>query len=179
MAHLLDSAPVRRFDDAVDGAFEHLRGRPLADRLLYAASEAGNFSVVWHLCSLALALLGGARGRRHAARLSATLAVESILVNGLLKSLTRRSRPAPITEHPHSLRTPRTSSFPSGHASAGACAAVLLSDATGHRWWWAAAATVVAASRVHVGQHHASDLVAGAAVGAAIGAAARKAAPLA
>ena len=179
MASLLDSAAVTRFDNAVDGCFNHLRGHPLVDRVFYAASEAGNFSLLWHGCSLALAAFGGSRGRRHARRLSLTLAVESVLVNGLLKSLTRRERPDQRAEHPHNVRTPRTSSFPSGHASAGACAAVLLSDATGHRRGWWAAASVVAASRVYVGQHHASDLVAGAAVGAAIGAVARRASPLA
>ena len=60
---------------------------------------------------------------------------------------------------------PLTSSFPSGHASAAFCAAGLLSEGSRLEPAYYALAAVVAASRVHVKIHHASDVVAGAAVG--------------
>ncbi|MGC8627505.1 MAG: phosphatase PAP2 family protein, partial [Acidimicrobiales bacterium] len=102
---------------------------------------------------------------------------ESVLVNGLIKSVFRRVRPVSAKPHPLPLRVPRTSSFPSGHASAAFAAAALLRD---DPLWPAiyALATVVATSRVHVRMHHASDVIAGAVVGAALGELSRHLLPL-
>jgi len=171
---------VERFDSNVDRWFDHLRGRPRIDRLFYALSELGDFSLIWHTAGVAGAVFEGDAGVRRAARLSATLGVESLLVNGLIKSVVRRERPTHSGDRPHRLRRPATSSFPSGHASAGACAAVLLGDGRGvavRSAWWTLA-TLVAASRIHVRIHHPSDVVGGALVGAAIGTAARRITPL-
>jgi undecaprenyl-diphosphatase len=72
------------------------------------------------------------------------------------------------------LRTPSTTSFPSGHASAAFTAATVLSE--GDPLWplYYAAAAVVASSRTYVKIHHASDVVAGVATGMVIGRIARK-----
>lgn len=155
-------AAAEALDEAVEQLFDRLRGNPMADRVLYTASELGNFSILWH----ALAWFGATskEGRRRALRVSAALAVESALVNGPIKSAFNRSRPLAEHNHPHRLRQPLTSSFPSGHASAAVVAAVLLSESR-RRWPFWAIASVVAASRVHVRMHHASDVVVGALVG--------------
>ena len=160
------SAAVEAFDEAVEQIFARLRGNPMADRVFYTASELGNFSILWH----ALAWVGATskRGRRRALRVSVALAVESALVNGPIKSAFNRSRPLAEHDHPHRLRQPLTSSFPSGHASAAVVAAALLSESRRRRWPFWAAASVVAASRVHVRIHHTSDVVVGALVGAVI-----------
>jgi undecaprenyl-diphosphatase len=55
---------------------------------------------------------------------------------------------------------------------------VLLADGDVLAPLWAVAAVVVATSRVYVRMHHASDVVAGAAIGAVIGAAARRLWPI-
>lgn len=96
-----------------------------------------------------------------------------------IKSLFRRTRP-PYEVHPHPLRLrrPRTSSFPSGHATSGFCAAVLLSEDDSLAPLYFAAAAVVAASRIHVKIHHASDVVAGVPLGLLIGWAGRRLLPL-
>ena len=95
------------------------------------------------------------------------MGVESALTNGAVKSLFRRIRPADYADidFHHGLRRPVTSSFPSGHATAAFCAAVLLGGGPG----WYGAAAAVAATRVYVRLHHASDVVAGAAFGVALG----------
>ncbi len=160
------SAAVEAFDEAVEQLFASLRGNPMADRVFYAASELGNFSILWH--ALAWAGATSKRGRRRALRVSVALAVESALVNGPIKSAFNRSRPLAEHDHPHRLRQPLTSSFPSGHASAAVVAAALLAESRRRRWPFWAAASVVAASRVHVRIHHASDVVVGALVGAVI-----------
>jgi undecaprenyl-diphosphatase len=124
------------------------------------------------------ALLPG-HDAEEALRLSVTMGAESALVNGPVKSVFGRLRPATddSTHHPHRLRRPRTTSFPSGHASAAFTAAALLSDGSSRpvRWAVNGVAAVVAASRVHVRIHHASDVVAGAVLGVALGAVARRA----
>ena len=178
---LLDTRTRRRiaaFDQRVDAAFDRLRGHPVADRLFYTASTLGDHSLIW-------LLLGAARGVRsehdwHAAvRVGGVLAVESALVNIGIKSLFRRTRP-PWEVHPHPmrLRKPRSSSFPSGHATSAFCAAVLLSEDDSLAPLYVVAAGVVAASRVYVKIHHASDVMAGVPLGLLIGAAGRRLLPL-
>ena len=159
-------AAMEAFDEAAEHLFDRLRGNPVADRVFYTASELGNFSMLWH--ALAWAGATSKHGRRNALRVSAALAVESALVNGPIKSAFNRSRPLAEHDHPHRLRQPLTSSFPSGHASAAVVAAALLSESRHRRRPFWAAASVVAASRVHVRIHHASDVAVGALVGAVI-----------
>lgn len=166
------AAQITRFDAAADRFFDRLRGRPKCDRIMYAASELGDHSLIWLIAATTTAVLGDEAAKRRALRLAVGLGIESALVNGPIKSLFRRERPTSApTERPHRLRNPRTSSFPSGHASAATCAVVLTADR--RRPWTTAAivlvATVVAASRVHVRIHHGSDVVGGVVVGATIG----------
>lgn len=166
------------FDEAVDRAvFDHLRGRPWADRLFYAASELGDHGLIW-------LLLGAARGLRsehdwHAAvRLGVGIGIESLLVNVGIKSLFRRQRPVWDGVRPHHLRTPLTSSFPSGHATSAFTAAALLGDRDRLKRLYYAVAVIVALSRIHVRIHHASDVAAGAVVGMALGAVGKRLFPL-
>jgi membrane-associated phospholipid phosphatase len=160
---------IAKFDAAADAAFDHLRGRPIPDRIFYAASELGNFSAIWHLIGVSRAVVNPSR-IADAWAFSAVMGVESLLVNQGVKRLFHRERPAFDGDRPHRLRRPITSSFPSGHASAAFCAAVVLTH--DHRALapvWFTVATAVAVSRVHVKIHHASDIVGGMAVGAVIG----------
>ena len=162
---------VARLDNAAERRLDRLRGHPAVDRLFYAASELGDWSLIWHLVGLSQALLPG-RDPLSAVRLSVILGVEAALVNGPIKWVFRRGRPEWISEvpRPHRLRVPRTTSFPSGHASAAFCAAVVLT-AGGDPLWpvYFAIAVVVASSRCYVRIHHASDVVGGAVVGVVLG----------
>ncbi len=169
---------VDAFDHAVDAAFDQVRGRRSVDRLFYTASALGDFSLVWHLAATATALRSP-HHERQALRLAVSLGVESVLVNQGIKSMFRRTRPPREPHARHQLRRPRSSSFPSGHASSAFLAAGLLSRTGGlPAGWWYAVATVVASSRVHVGIHHASDVVVGALLGAGLGRVALRAWPL-
>jgi membrane-associated phospholipid phosphatase len=160
---------VRRFDEWFDGALDHVRGHRLADRVFYMASAVGDMSLIWHVVSATRSALDPSR-RRDAVRLSATLGVESLLVNQGVKRLFNRGRPVFEGDRAHYLRTPLTTSFPSGHASAAFCAAVVLS-AQDSPWTplWYGMAAVVALSRPYVRIHHGSDVIAGAAVGYGLG----------
>lgn len=171
-----DHPAVVGIDRATDAAVGRLRGHAGADRVLYGLSQAANHSLLWHAINLVDAVVGGAAAgsdhARRALRRSVILGVEQALVNGPIKLAFRRSRPSTVDDHPHDLRTPSTSSFPSGHASAAACATVLLARDLGAAPAWAGLAAAVAWSRVHVGAHHASDVAGGAVLGASLAVAA-------
>ncbi len=167
---------VERIDESVDEAWEPLRTHRSANAVFYAASAAGDFSMIWHAINIARVVAGRADGRE-AARLAIALGIESVAVNQGLKRLFARARPTATSPRPHHLRTPSTSSFPSGHASSGALAATLLAQGSRFGPLYGAVAAVVASSRIHVRIHHASDVAAGAAVGLMMGLAVRRVVP--
>ena len=161
------------FDDACDRLLDRVRGHALLDRVMYGASALGDFSLIWLLIAAARGITSDRRADE-AIRLAAALGAESLIVNQGIKRLFRRGRPVFAGEHPHDLRTPVTSSFPSGHASSAFFAAALLSQHSKRAApLWYAVAAIVASSRPYVRVHHASDVVAGAMVGTVLGAVAR------
>jgi undecaprenyl-diphosphatase len=170
-------AAVDAFDQRVDREFDRLRGHPVADRVFYGASALGDHGLIW-------LMLGALRGLRsehdwHAAvRLGAGVGIESAVVNLGIKSLFRRKRPAWELERPLHLRKPRTSSFPSGHATSAFTAAALLSDRDRLKPVYYTIAVLVAWSRVYVRIHHASDVVAGILVGIGLGKLGKRLSPL-
>jgi len=169
---------IRRFDACAETGFDRLRGTPAADHLFYGASELGDFSLAWIIFGFLRGLRSGTRHERAALRLGGALVAESFMVNAVIKSMFRRSRPPWDVHRPRGLRRPLTSSFPSGHATSSFTAAVLLSedDPLWPLYW--GVATVIAGSRVYVRIHHASDVAAGVAVGVAMGLAIRRLVPL-
>lgn len=165
---------VRTFDRWAEQPFAQLRGNKAADRLFYGASEAANFSALWHVMAWAPMLVRPSPHRLiRAVGTSGSLAVESVLVNGPVKSAFRRTRP--VLEHGHlhtyRLRKPRSTSFPSGHASAAMVAALVMGRDRNRlsRGLLLTVASVVSASRVHVRIHHPSDVVGGAMIGWMLG----------
>lgn len=169
---------IRSFDDRVDQTFAPLRGKPAADWIFYAASEGADYSRAWHAISLMMAVVSPTR-RRDSLRLAALLAVESVIVNGVIKEIFKRERPPQLDDRAYEVRRPRTKSFPSGHASSAALTAVLLTDAAPRlRPLWLALAATVSASRIHNRMHHGSDVAAGAVIGWGFAAAAKRWLPL-
>lgn len=155
---------LERFDTAVDRAFEPLRRRRRWNQLFYSLSALADHSLIWELLAALLALTPSRRSR--ALRAAISLGIESILVNVVVKSLFSRGRPIDKSyQHPHHLRYPRTSSFPSGHATAAFAAATLLPGRALGRCVLYPLATLVALSRIHVRIHHASDVLGGALIG--------------
>ena len=168
---------VEDLDVRVDELWEVLRGIPMLDRVFYTASTVGDFSVVWHGYNI-IRLASAADDRARFVRLAAALAVESVLVNQGIKRAFRRERPDHGEQRPHHLRSPSTSSFPSGHASSAAMAVSLINQRGRHRMATRLLGAVVASSRLHVRIHHASDVIAGAATGLVLAAAWKRLWPL-
>lgn len=160
---------VDRFDDRADAVLENVRGRNrVVDRVFLTASEVGDFSMIWQVVNVVRGVV-----THHYAQMllfAALLGAESLVVNQGIKRLFRRVRPTETGDPRYQVRTPRTSSFPSGHASSAFYAASILTAWSG---WvsapaWFALALVVAVSRAFVRIHHASDVVGGAVVGAVL-----------
>jgi len=182
-AHAIDPPSrrtvVHRFDDAVDRAFDRIRGSEPADRVLYSLTELGDFGLIWML-------IGFTKGLRSdddataAWRLATALGVESVLLNGLIKSQFKRERPVAQQPRPYHIRIPLTTSFPSGHASTAMLASLLLTQhcRPAVRPLYFGLAGLIAASRVHVRIHHASDVVGGVVVGTTLGLVARRLWPM-
>jgi membrane-associated phospholipid phosphatase len=166
---------ISNLDLAIDRWWERWRGNRHIDRVFFTATNAAEFSLVWHGIGITRALTGRWSWSQ-AARFSAVMGVESLIVNQGLKRLFRRVRPATAAENSssHHLRQPITSSFPSGHSSAAVCAAVVLAGPSRARWPIRVVAGLVAISRVHVRLHHPSDVAGGALVGMVLGRLARR-----
>jgi undecaprenyl-diphosphatase len=174
-AQINEPTSLARFDEWADRALERLRGNPVADTVFTTASRLGEFSLIWHVANVARGLTAPSRARQVPV-LAVLLGAESLVVNQGLKRLFRRTRPTVEGDPRYPVRRPLTSSFPSGHASAAAFNAVLLTGWDGRRsapLWWGMA-LVVATSRTYVRIHHPSDVVAGLATGAVLGIAARQ-----
>lgn len=164
---------IGTFDEWADQHLDQIRGVPRIDQLMRWASEVGDFSVIWHVINL---MRSGSRGRwDQLFALSLALGIESLVLNQGIKRLFRRPRPTIAGDDRTPVRQPSTSAFPSGHASAAAFNAVLLSsvEPKGKVMWWALA-SVVGISRAHVRIHHPSDVVGGAMIGTLLGLVARR-----
>jgi len=159
---------LRRADHALL-RHSHRRRSARLDRGLVTITEAANYSGLWLTIATGIALAGGRRGRQASASGTAAIAIAATVTNGPVKLAFRRRRPphrplAPL------IPMPRSTSFPSGHSAAAFAFATGVSavePALGPVLL--PLAITVAYSRVHVGVHFPSDVLAGSAVGVASG----------
>ena len=141
--------------------------RPALDLLMEAASTAGEG---WFLVVLVLALAWKVHRARRDVLRSALSGLTSLAVTGTLvvatKHLVRAPRPLQLLgpEQVRVLLEPlRLMSFPSGHSAAAAALAMWASrePSNGLRLWPWLLALLVGLSRVYVGAHWVTDVVAG------------------
>jgi len=122
-------------------------------------TTAGNYGVLWVAVGVA-----ARRPVRVAATVWGTLAA-----NYAVKLAVDRERPAPGDAEPL-VPLPGSSSFPSSHAAMSTAAAIVLCrEVPRLAPLWIAMAATMAASRIYVGAHHPSDVVAGVGLGAITG----------
>jgi undecaprenyl-diphosphatase len=153
-------------DEAVNAAFEPLRGNPQADRAAALLSNLADYGLVWVVLAAYKARRRGPNRRRAVVGLAAA-GFSSLLVSRAVKRAVARERPDDHVEA--TVRTPSSSSFPSGHTLAAFCTAFVLADSDRQTAANVGFAAAVAASRVHLRAHHPTDVIGGAAIGSVLG----------
>ena len=166
-------APPRVLPETVDRRlYRMIHGlphSPLGDKYVTTLSDLGE-GLGWVAAGAALAWLGGGKGRRAGAGTAIAALGTTYVVQRMIKPIFRRSRPWVDRDVlVVGIRT-TDASFPSGHTAASFAAATVLAS-----FYPIAAplvyalATGVGVSRVHLGHHFPSDVVAGAMLGVASG----------
>ena len=143
---------------------QSLRG-PL-DSVVIGISRMADNGYVWILAALILLLIRRTRSAGAATLLA--LAGNLLLTNVCIKNAVARIRPYEMIAGLTSLIGPLHDwSFPSGHASASFAAATAMAFLLGKRFGIPAflLAALISLSRLYLGVHYPSDVLAGAAVG--------------
>ena len=144
-------------------------GRLNGWRRYFAAISRLGDGVFWYTLMGAMVVLGGLQGLRVSAHLAA-LGVVSLLLYKGLKRWTRRPRPYAADRHIRAWVAPLDEfSFPSGHTlHAVAFTIVALSYYPILAWLLIPFTTSVALSRVVLGLHYPSDVLAATGIGSAL-----------
>ena len=150
---------------------------PVLDLLMTALSLAANFAAIWLVLLGAIAVFGGRTGRTVA--LAGLLALSlGHFASDLLKELTVRPRPlASLPDVQSLVAEPSSYAFPSGHATSAFSATTGLLLATRgllprvplSAWGLLFLAAAISYSRVYVGVHYPTDVLAGACLGTTCG----------
>lgn len=163
--------PRRR--ETLDAAvFLYVNGLPHSRRIDVSVSLLSDLGrgAGWLAWALRLALCGDRRARRAALAGSLGMLAATAIVQGPVKRMARRQRP---NRHRLAIvvgKLPTDSSFPSGHTAGSFAAATAIGTLLPRQrlpLLWLA--SVVGLSRIYLGHHFPSDVLAGAALGGATG----------
>lgn len=165
----MDAGSLLSADVAVYRAARTRGHTPQAEHLVRRFSATGEHAALW----LAIGALGAALDKPHRPRWTRGMkaVATAYVLNTAIKQVVRRPRPQ-LGDLPQLIKTPTQLSFPSAHASssfAGARAyAPLLAHGRGGALLYPLA-LAMAASRVYLGVHYPSDILAGAVLGTFVG----------
>jgi membrane-associated phospholipid phosphatase len=140
---------------------------PARERAVAQFSRLGEHAGVWLAIGAAGAVLD--RPRRGRWERAAGAVAATYALNTVIKLVVRRRRPD-LAGLPPLTSTPSGLSFPSAHASTSFAGALLYSRLGIEPLPLYSLATGLSLSRIYLGVHYPSDVVAGAALGATIGA---------
>lgn len=133
-------------------------------------SRLGEHAGVWIVIGAAESLLAVEGEQRARWRRATALVAGTYALNTALKLIVRRTRPQ-LADLPPLTKTPTRYSFPSAHASTSFAAALAYSRAGLPAFPLCSLAKAMAFSRLYLGVHYPSDVVAGALLGTGLAAA--------
>ena len=164
-----DGTALSRVDHALLRSARRTLGDTPAVPVAQGMSHFGEHALGW----LALGAAGWLSGRRRDEWTAGLVGVVAAHAAGVVvKRVVRRPRPQ-LPDVPPLVGTPSTLSFPSAHSCSTAAAAVGFGPMVG-RPPMVAVTGAMLVSRVLLGVHYPSDVVAGAALGAGVAALARR-----
>jgi membrane-associated phospholipid phosphatase len=141
-------------------------GGQLYDTGVLLISLIGSFGLVWIVIAL-IKLISGSN-RRCGTAMLLSLVMSVIVINVILKHAVARIRPYEaipgLTLLFGKWADAGGFSFPSGHTSSSFAAAWTLRS-YGYKKWWLPLAAAIALSRLYLGAHYPSDVLAGALIG--------------
>ncbi|NBJ93812.1 phosphatase PAP2 family protein [Parablautia muri] len=144
---------------------EFLRN-PILDPFFKVITTLGNAGIFWIIATILLLI---PEKTRKVGMMSAFALLGSLLVNNiLLKNLVARTRPYYVVEGLIPLiKKPSEFSFPSGHAASSFASARVLYRNLPKKYgvWFLALAIFISFSRLYVGVHYPSDVLAGVVTG--------------
>lgn len=147
-------------------AFSH----PVLDEIMIFVSSLGNKGMIWIAIGILFLLFGvkNKKWRRGGLLVLLSLAANFLACNVVLKPLLDRTRPYYVLDYTPLIPPVGDPSFPSGHTAASFAAATAI-YAINRNWGIAAyiLATVMGFSRLYLGVHFPTDVLAGALVGTA------------
>lgn len=165
-------AAIQSLDEAILLFVQENLRTPALTAVMRLFSRLGDAGIMWIV--LGLALLMFARTRRRGAYMLGALCAEYVICDLIIKKLVLRPRPYLVISQLELLVAQESStSFPSGHSASSFVCAYMLARLFGKKGAWAyLPAALIALSRIYVGVHYPSDVLAGIALGTLIGAAA-------
>lgn len=153
---------------------ENIRN-PVLTPVMKAVTHLGDAGIFWILLTVALLCF---KKTRRAGLVSAAALVLSLVVNNLcLKNLVDRTRPYELIEGLKILVSkPGDASFPSGHSGASFAAATAIFQCVPRKYGipLLVLAALIALSRLYVGVHFPTDVLAGTVIGILLGLAAKR-----
>lgn len=138
---------------------------PVAERAILAFTRAGEHGIFWHLVAVAGAV-AHARERDRFVR-AVRVVFLAYVANIAMKHVVRRARPL-LADLPAISPTISELSYPSAHSTTSFAAAAAMRGALPAPPLYGAAGAM-ALSRVYVGVHYPTDVLAGAVLGTALG----------
>ncbi|MDT8716495.1 phosphatase PAP2 family protein [Clostridium sp. 19966] len=134
---------------------------PILDRIMPVVTSLGNFGVIW--IAVSLMLLENKSYRFEGIMLMSSLLLTTIMGEGIIKHIVKRSRPfTEIVDEKLLIARPVTYSFPSGHSASSFAAASIFVNM--NNWISSIAvmiAILIAFSRLYLKVHYPLDVFSG------------------